>query len=140
MSEKKVKGDQKIKVSVYWTEDEETGKRVYDVEEMERDFEFKLKQLQETDKTEDDEYYDITALNKDDIIACYEGTDEIEDVKKAVAELTPSQMRYIARKMADSFCDCCYWDALKYRFESTKYDDWKKDKEEKEYDKQHGTE
>lgn len=91
-------------------------------------------------RTEDEGYYPITSLHKDDIIQCYEGSDEEEDVKKAVEELTEDQMKYMAKKMADSFCDCCYWDALKCRFEYTKYDDWKKDKEEKEYDRKHGTE
>ena len=117
---------EKIEVGVYYHIDEETGKKVFDVDEMTREFEFKLKEAMENPKEQ--EYFDITSLHKDDIIACYEGSDEEEDVRKAVAELTPDQMRYIAKKMADSFCDCCYWEALKCRFEFVKYDEWKKAK------------
>lgn len=32
--------------------------------------------------------------------------------KKEISKLTDSDMRVIARKMGDRFCDCCYWDAL----------------------------
>lgn len=78
-------------------------------------------------KIPDDEYYPITSLCKEDIIACYEGSDEEADVIKAVEELEPMNMEYIAKKMADSFCDCCYWEALKCRFEFVKYDEWKKE-------------
>lgn len=32
--------------------------------------------------------------------------------KKQIAKLTDRDMKWLARKMGDSFCDCCYWEAL----------------------------
>ncbi len=32
--------------------------------------------------------------------------------QKEIDTLTDNEMEYVARKMGDSFCNCCYWDAL----------------------------
>jgi hypothetical protein len=77
-------------------------------------------------EVEDDGYFKITAIHRDDIMSQYEGSDEEEQVAEALNEIDDDTMKHIASKMADSFCDCCYWEALKNHFEYRFYDEWKK--------------
>lgn len=83
-------------------------------------------------EVEDVGFFKVTAVCRDDIWSCYEGSDESEKVHEALKKLDDATMERIASKLADSFCDCCYWEALKHIFESRYYDDWKAEQEEKE--------
>ena len=68
---------------------------------------------------EEDEYFHISSLSKEDLLQEYdEDTEEHKKVRKLIKELTDDQMEHIARKMSESYCDCCYWTALKDIFES----------------------
>ncbi len=55
--------------------------------------------------------FQITSVCRGDI-------DEKKYPKKFIAGLTDDDMRWIARKMADAYCDCCFWIALECKLEN----------------------
>lgn len=68
-----------------------------------------------TKKVDMDKGYQITSMCRTDMLS--RGFTKAE-----VSSLDESDMTYIARKMADAYCDCCFWLALeqitRYRLDS----------------------
>ena len=63
-------------------------------------------------------YYSILRLSKDDIIQAYEDLDELTPkIEKRVEELKPIQMKYLANKLGELYCEADYWTTLKDLFE-----------------------
>jgi len=68
-------------------------------------------------------YYPITSLCKEDIMQMLDDREELtEERKKFIEELNDTEMEWIASKLADGFCNCCYWLHLKDRFEQLEQD------------------
>ena len=61
--------------------------------------------MKKTKKVDLDKGYPITSMCREDMLS--QGFTKAE-----VSSLDESDMRYIARKMADAYCDCCFWLAL----------------------------
>jgi hypothetical protein len=65
--------------------------------------------------------YPITSLHKDDLRDLYRDarTDKVPaEILRKINALSDADMRRIASKLADAFCNCCYWDALRVFFEA----------------------
>ena len=66
--------------------------------------------------------FNITSVCIGDIIQAIEdnycGKDELEKIMliKKAKKLDEVDMKWIAKKLADSFCDCCFWENLAERF------------------------
>ena len=68
--------------------------------------------------------FPVTSVCIEDIIQMIEDNNDMEEddlrkvflIKKA-KELEENDMKWIAGKLADGFCNCCFWDILKDRFE-----------------------
>ena len=66
--------------------------------------------------------FDITSVCIDDIIQAIEnsycGVDELTKIMliKKARKLDEGDMKWIASKLADAFCNCCFWDNLADRF------------------------
>ena len=63
------------------------------------------------------EFFPITSVSKEDIIHAFKNTDIFKQVKKRVAEMDESEMKELASKMADDYCNQMFWDSLKIIFE-----------------------
>ena len=63
------------------------------------------------------EFFPITSVSKEDIIHAFKNTDILKQVKKRVAEMDDSEMKGLASKMADDYCNQMFWDSLKIIFE-----------------------
>ena len=56
------------------------------------------------------EFFEITCISRDDI----KGHFAEKGIKINVKKITDDEMIWIARKMADNYCNCCYWDSLEH--------------------------
>jgi hypothetical protein len=56
----------------------------------------------------------ITALSKDDVIEAFDG--EVR-IKELVHDLSDDDMKYLASKLADDYCNQLFWDSLKIIFD-----------------------
>jgi len=63
------------------------------------------------------EYFKITSVSREDILQCYENEDGFEEIKRRIEKIPDVDMEWIARKLAEDFCSCCFWDSLKIRSE-----------------------
>ena len=66
-------------------------------------------------------FYPITALHKDDLRQLFRDSETGHipaAINRQIESLTDADMQHIASKMADAFCNCCYWEALKAIFTS----------------------
>lgn len=65
--------------------------------------------------------FDVTSVCIDDVIEMIDDGNEDELKKvlliKRAKKLNKDEMSWIAKKLADGFCNCCFWDILKDRFE-----------------------
>ena len=59
-------------------------------------------------------FFSITAFSKDDLIEAFDGDVRI---KELVRDLSDDEMKYLASKMADDYCNQLYWDSLKIIFD-----------------------
>jgi hypothetical protein len=59
-------------------------------------------------------FYPITRLCKDDIIEAFEGEDTKFDIKKETKKISDKEMKWIARRLADDYCEQLYWESLRY--------------------------
>ena len=59
-------------------------------------------------------FFSITALSKGDIIEAFDGDLKIN---KLVKNLSDDDMKYLASKMADDYCNQLFWDSLKIIFD-----------------------
>lgn len=62
-------------------------------------------------------FYSITSLSKDDIIDAFQGYEILKQVTNKVSEMDDSDMEYLARKLADDYCNQLFWDSLRIIFE-----------------------
>jgi len=65
-------------------------------------------------------FYPITSLHKDDLRHLFRdaATGKLPLlISRAIDALTHEDMKDIASKLADQFCNCCYWDVLEEIFE-----------------------
>lgn len=65
--------------------------------------------------------FHITSICRNDIIQMIDdskGGDELKKLMliKEVSKLTDDEMKWMASKLEDGFCNCCFWDMLKDRF------------------------
>jgi hypothetical protein len=59
-------------------------------------------------------FFSITALSKGDIIEAFDADVRI---KELVHDLSDDDMKYLASKLADDYCNQLYWDSLKIIFD-----------------------
>ena len=64
----------------------------------------------------DQEFFPITSVCKDDIIHAFNND---ADIKKIVEKLDDSDMETLASKLGSDYCEQLYWDSLKIIFELT---------------------
>ena len=68
----------------------------------------------------EEEFYPITSVCKDDIRGAFREDEKdklrLIFIEKKINELSEDDMKYLAKKMADDYCDCCFWISLKERF------------------------
>ena len=68
--------------------------------------------------------YNITGFCKEDIVQAFrdvaddENSIEILMIEKKIKKLKDGDMNWIARKMADNYCNCCFWVSLRDIMES----------------------
>jgi len=63
------------------------------------------------------EFFAITSVCKDDILAAFEGHEDFDAVKRKVESMSDDDMRYLAQQMADDYCEQLFWGSLKVVFE-----------------------
>ena len=61
--------------------------------------------------------YPITSVCKEDILLCYEGSDDCEKVVEVIEQINDIEMKHLAQKLADDYCEQLYWISLKSIFE-----------------------
>lgn len=66
-----------------------------------------------TEETIPDEMksFNITSFCKADMMMALHCKD-LPKLKEKIEALTETEMKWVARKMADSYCECCFWTAL----------------------------
>ena len=62
-------------------------------------------------------FFPVTSVCFDDIIFAFEGSDQLGDVKKRLQEMDENDMKYLASKMANDYCEQLYWISLANLFE-----------------------
>lgn len=68
--------------------------------------------------TKMDKQFFITSVCREDVISAL-GDNYSKDKRREIARsLTDDEMEWIARKMADAYCDCCFWTALRIMAEA----------------------
>jgi hypothetical protein len=60
-------------------------------------------------------FYPITSLSKDDLRGMFRGD---RKALKRINEMTDDEMKTLASKMADDYCEQLYWSSLQILFES----------------------
>ena len=67
--------------------------------------------------------YSITAVCKDDVEQVFmDRKERTKKIKQMIKGLSDDDMKNIASKMADAYCNCCYWDTL-YEIIKNKFDE-----------------
>ena len=62
----------------------------------------------------DEGYFPISSLHKNDITQAFGDVEELTpEIKKKIKKLSEGNMTWIASKMSDCYCDCCYWSTLR---------------------------
>lgn len=67
-------------------------------------------------KNMEKESFHITSLHKNDIIETFHGHNDIDKITEVVKSLKDTDMEWLASKLSDAFCNCCYWDNLQEFF------------------------
>ena len=58
--------------------------------------------------------FPITSVCREDIIHAFKDVDELTpEISTKILNFSNDEMKWIARKLADNFCNCCFWDSLK---------------------------
>ena len=58
--------------------------------------------------------FPVTSVCREDIIQAFSDVDELTPtIKTRVMNFSDDDMVWIARKLADQFCNCCFWDSLR---------------------------
>jgi len=63
------------------------------------------------------QFFPITSVSKEDIIHAFQNTDIAGQVKERVAEMDDGEMKELASKMADDYCNQMFWNSLRIIFE-----------------------
>lgn len=63
------------------------------------------------------EFFPITSICREDILETFKEDENYEQIKKRIKELTNADMKYLASKMADDYCNQLYWISLRNIFE-----------------------
>ena len=61
---------------------------------------------------DDRKFFHITSVCRDDVEQEFREEMGAKKAKAFAKGLTDTEMRWIADKMADAYCDCCFWTAL----------------------------
>lgn len=61
--------------------------------------------------------YPITSVSKEDILTHFEDHDDYENIKKVVSKLTEQNMKAIAKRMENYYCDNGFWTDLESAYE-----------------------
>ena len=67
-----------------------------------------------SDSNEDSGFFPIKSVSKEDIIQVFDGETK---VRKVVMNLEDHDMKFLASKLADDYCNQLFWDSLKIIFE-----------------------
>ena len=62
------------------------------------------------------EFYPITSVCKEDILAAFRGKKNFEKVKKRLEQINNIEMEKLASKLSDDYCNQLYWDSLRTIF------------------------
>ena len=62
-------------------------------------------------------FFPITSVSKEDIIHAFQNKDIADQVKERVAKMDDAEMKELASKMADDYCNQMFWSSLKIIFE-----------------------
>ena len=60
--------------------------------------------------------FNVTSVCREDIVEVFEAFEDEEMLEK-ILNISDSDMIWIAGKLADQFCGCCFWGALENRVE-----------------------
>ena len=71
-----------------------------------------------TGNPDNKEMFTVTHVCREDIIHAFKESDMFEQVKKKVKMMDNSEMEYLARELADDYCEQLFWDSLKIIFEA----------------------
>jgi len=63
------------------------------------------------------EFFPITSVSKEDIIQAFQNTNIADQVKERVAKMDDAEMKELASKMADDYCNQMFWNSLRIIFE-----------------------
>jgi len=63
------------------------------------------------------ELFPTTSVSKKDIIHAFQNTDIADQVKERVAKMDDAEMKELASKMADDYCNQMFWNSLRIIFE-----------------------
>lgn len=63
------------------------------------------------------EFFEITSICRDDIICAFQGSKDINKVKRRVKKMTDSEMESLASRMSSDYLEQLYWISLKVIFE-----------------------
>ena len=69
------------------------------------------------DTTKEKNSYTITSVCKEDILAAFEGRDNINKVRASIEKMTDVKMEYLSSKLCDDYCNQLFWDSLRSIFE-----------------------
>lgn len=65
--------------------------------------------------------FNIISVCRNDIIQMIENMkgDDLKDIflHREARKITDHEMKWLASKLADGFCNCCFWDILEDRFD-----------------------
>ena len=61
--------------------------------------------------------FQITSICKEDIIHAFHSSEILDSIKQRVAEMDDDDMKELASKMADDYCEQLFWDSLRVIFE-----------------------
>ena len=66
-------------------------------------------------------FYPITWLHKDDLRQLFRDRRHGKlpaKIRRKIDALSDADMEYLASKLANALCDCCYWEALEAIFDA----------------------
>jgi hypothetical protein len=59
------------------------------------------------------QFFEVSVVSREDVIESFRDKGLLtKRVEMQIKKLTDDDMQYIARKLGESFCECCYWLSL----------------------------
>lgn len=65
------------------------------------------------------ERFPITSVCKEDILSEFEDEDNYEEIKDRVERMTDEEMKTLADKMRDDYCEQLFWSSLRGIFKAS---------------------